>query len=264
MPKDHKKDHKKKDHRKKGPKEKGPGDPKQYELNVYHKRSAQLSRDIYMLPLDIKLIIFALAMNSNMIKWQKCHKTSTRAWYGIKTRYKPFSWLDLIKGWGSQAPKNKFFPYVHDPETGDFRGSIPDEYKIKLCSDKNVIIEEDGRRYFTLRVVSIVHLRGGIVPVRSPLYFSPVWEQDHARQIRGRKTSKDNSYWFHKRCRCLTCDLIRVYAVDSGHRRLGSRQSDGTNDKYRHIDYMGKGQWTSHTEAHGTLTNKGKKMLRNS
>ena len=254
------------DHHKKKSKtkEKGPTHPKQYELNVYHKRSAQLSRDIYMLPLDIKLIIFALAMNSNMIKWLKTHKTSTRAWYGIKTRYKPFSWLDLIKGWGSQAPKNKFFPYVHDPETGDFRGSIPDEYKIKLCSDKNVIIEEDGRRYLNNKV-STMYLRGGIVPVRSPLYFSPVWEQDHARQIRGRKTSKDNSYWFHKRCRCLTCDLIRVYATfDDMVDRSDPRGLDKIKDKYRNIDYMGKGQWNSHTKAPETLTNKGKKMLRNS
>ena len=250
------------DHNKKKSKTKEK-EPKQYELNVYHKRSAQLSRDIYMLPLDIKLIIFALAMNSNMIKWQKCHKTSTRAWYGIKTRYKPFSWLDLIKGWGSQAPKNKFFPYVHDPETGDFRGSIPDEYKIKLCSDKNVSFVKDGISYFNNKV-STMFLRGGIAPVRSPLYFSPVWEQDHAQKIKRRHTAKDNYYWFHKRCHCLTCDLIRVYAVDSGHRRLGSCQSDETNDKYRNIDYMGKGQWNSHTKAPETLTNKGKKMLRNS
>ena len=248
------------DHHKKKSKTKEK-EPKQYELNVYHKRSAQLSRDIYMLPLDIKLIIFALAMNSNMIKWLKTHKASTRAWYGIKTRYKPFSWLDLIKGWGSQAPKNKFFPYVHDPETGDFRGSIPDEYKIKLCSDKNVIIEEDGRRYLNNKV-STMYLRRIVDPVRTPLYFSPVWEQDHARQIKSRQTAKDNYYWFHKRCHCLTCDLIRVYSVDSGHRPLGA--GDKIKDKYRHIDYMGNGQWNSHTKAPETLTNKGKKMLRNS
>ena len=252
------------DHNKKKSKTKDPREPKQYELNVYHKRSAQLSRDIYMLPLDIKLIIFALAMNSNMIKWLKTHKTSTRAWYGIKTRYKPFSWLDLIKGWGSQAPKNKFFPYVHDPETGDFRGSIPDEYKIKLCSDKNVIyVGQDRIRYLNNKV-STMFLRRIVDPVRTPLYFSPVWEQDHARQIRSRQTAKDNYYWFHKRCHCLTCDLIRVYAVDSGHRRLGSCQSDETNDKYRNIDYMGKGQWNSHTKSPETLTSKGKKLLRNS
>ena len=251
--------------RKSKTKEKGSGEPKQYELNVYHKRSAQLSRDIYMLPLDIKLIIFALAMNSNMIKWLKTHKASTRAWYGIKTRYKPFSWLDLIKGWGSQAPKNKFFPYVHDPETGDFRGSIPDEYKIKLCSDKNVIIEEDGRRYLKPEVMSFVSLMRPPPHPTPPLYFSPVWEQDHARQIRGRKTSKDNSYWFHKRCRCLTCDLIRVYATyDDMVDRSDPRGLHKIKDKYRNIDYVGKGQWTSHTEAHGTLTNKGKRMLRNS
>ena len=249
------------DHNKKKSKTKEK-EPKQYELNVYHKRSAQLSRDIYMLPLDIKLIIFALAMNSHMIKWLKTHKVSTRAWYGIKTRYKPFSWLDLIKGWGSQAPKNKFFPYVHDPETGDFRGAIPDEYKIKLCSKKNVIyVGQDGIRYLNNKV-STMYLRGGIVPVRSPLYFSPVWEQDHAQKIKRRHTAKDNYYWFHKRCHCLTCDLIRVYAVDSGHHRLGA--GDKIKDKYRHIDYMGNGQWTSHTKASETLTNKGKKMLRNS
>ena len=248
------------DHNKKKSKTKEK-EPKQYELNVYHKRSAQLSRDIYMLPLDIKLIIFALAMNSNMIKWLKTHKASTRAWYGIKTRYKPFSWLDLIKGWGSQAPKNKFFPYVHDPETGDFRGSIPDEYKIKLCSDKNVSFVKDGIHYLNNKV-STMFLRRIVDPVRTPLYFSPVWEQDHARQIRSRQTAKDNYYWFHKRCHCLTCDLIRVYAVDSGHRRLGA--GDKIKDKYRHIDYMGNGQWTSHTKAPETLTNKGKKMLRNS
>ena len=250
------------DHNKKKSKTKEK-EPKQYELNVYHKRSAQLSRDIYMLPLDIKLIIFALAMNSNMIKWLKTHKTSTRAWYGIKTRYKPFSWLDLIKGWGSQAPKNKFFPYVHDPETGDFRGSIPDEYKIKLCSDKNVIDERDGTHYLNNKV-STMFLRRIFNPL-APLYFSPVWEQDHARQIRGRKTSKDNSYWFHKRCRCLTCDLIRVYATfDDMVDRSDPRGLDKIKDKYRHIDYMGNGQWTSHTKASETLTNKGKKMLRNS
>jgi len=255
---------KQKGSRKNKGKEIEPSSQKQYELNVYHKRSAKLSHDIYKLPLDLKLIIFGLAMNSHMVKWQKCHKTSTRAWYGIKTRYKPFSWLDLIKGWGSQAPKTKFFPHVPDRDTGDLRGAIPDEYKVKLCSDKNVIVEKDGVRYLNYKV-TIVVLRRGDDPARvlAPHNFSPVWEQDHAHEIRSRSVTTDNSYWFHDRCRCLTCDLIRVYAVDAGCESIRNL-SVNSRDKYRNIDYMGNGQWKTHKRIPVTLTNKGRKLLRKS
>ena len=212
---------------------------KQYKPNVFSKKSSQLSKDIYMLPLDIKLIIFKMAMDTHMEEWLKKHRQTSRSWYGLKTRYKPFSWLDLIKGWGIQAPKNKFFPHVHDHYWDNFKGSIPDKYKIKLCRRDNVIKEKNIRH-----AVSGLQLKQNskidILSISAPGYniFSPF---PHHR-LSG---SNSGRYWVHKKCRCLTCDLIRLYSI-KGH-NMGYYSYKDMKQKYARIDYLSDGRWETKT-----------------
>jgi hypothetical protein len=190
---------------------------KPYEHNVYHKRARQLSKDIYNLPLDVKLIIYQMAIDTHMERWKQSHKDKMKSWSGLKSRHKPFSCLDLIKGWGIQAPIHKYFPYV-SLDTEGFRGSIPDDYKVKLCKLERVCT--DG----------ILNKHGEIFEIRdTPPYLSRDYYLNDGRAVRDRP----HSWWVGKTCRCLTCDLIR----------LANNQEGGSGKIYKHtyrgLIYMG-------------------------
>ena len=239
---------------------------KHYELNVYHKRSAQLSEVIYMLPLDIKFIIFKMAIDTHMKEWEKKHRLTVRSWYGLKTRYKPFSWLDLIKGWGIQAPKNKYFPYIHanvpgawggDIATylppGDQRGNIPDEYKIKLCDRDNVIKDMNGTKTLLNSKTDIFHCRRMSGTLKfAALYYAGVF----LRHVRG----EEPRYWVHKKCRCLTCDLIRLHSIKA-HKMSYHSYKEEIKQKYSRIEYINDGQWKTYTESQVNPTTKEKLLL---
>ena len=219
---------------------------KQYELNAFYKRSSQLSKYIYTLPLDIKVYIFKMAMDTHMEEWRRKHRDTIRSWYGLKTRHKPFSCLDLIKGWGIQAPKNKFFPYIHDLETGHLRGSIPDEYKIKLCSDDNV--SPMGDRVMLLRKIDILYISND---TSSDPQYSELLHDREMEPTRWEKSKYRRLFWIHKKCRCLTCDLIRLKSLPEyglNCRDHWGRRLDAVRNKYCHIDYLGNGQWKTYTE----------------
>jgi len=275
--------------------EKSPSTKKQYELNVFYKRCEQLSRNIYTLPKDIKLRIFRMAIDAHMIEWYKAHKITSRSWNGVTTRYingvlNPYSWLDVINGWGVQAPKNRFFPYMYHHTPGRWgevrfgviennpsllRGSIPYKYqidrefsilKIKPCYPNNVIkITIDGNKMLDGKKIDILYLYPSDMT-----NFNRVVDSgpDMLREIceiseRGVKGIK-YGHWVHKKCRCLTCDLIRLYS-HSQHGGLVNVESYKMNikNKYTRIDhlYAGDSQWKTHTESYVDFTRKDKRLL---
>jgi len=233
---------------------------KKYELNVFHKRSSQLSKSIYNLPLDIKEIIYKMAIDTYMEKWAQTHKNTMKSWSGLKTRHKPFSCLDLIKGWGIQAPLTKFFQYI-PTNTEDFRGSIPIDYKMIPCGKDRVSNRE-----------------GFLIRQKVDLFKVKNVHEHIMYNIQDRHVeNKPDSYWVGKRCRCLTCDLIRLAhhqnkphwfgpesILSSGY--WGGTYKDRENisadfkKKYDSITYMG-GQWKVHSKTEA-LTPKELKMLK--
>ena len=232
---------------------------KQYELNVFCKRSSQLSKYIYDLPLDIKIIIFKMAIDTRMKEWRSDHRATIRSWYGIRTRHKPFSCLDVIKGWGIQAPKNKFFPYIHDLETGHLRGSIPDEYKIKLCSDDNVI-GRGGSQYVQDSKTDSLYITND---TSSDPQYSELLHDREMEPYEWEKSKYRRIFWVHKKCRCLTCDLIRLKS--EGIRYCGRdhlERQENVKNRYCHIDYLGNGQWKTYTESQVYPSVKEQKLLK--
>jgi hypothetical protein len=233
----------------------------QYKLNAFYKRSSQLSKDIYKLPLDIKVFIFKMAMDTHMKEWRTKHRDTIRSWYGLKTRHRPFSCLDLIKGWGIQAPKNKFFPYIHDLETGHLRGSIPDEYKIKLCSDDNVSPMEDGM--LLMRKIDTLYISNDTSS--DPQYSELLHDREMEPYYECEKSKYRRLFWIHKKCRCLTCDLIRLKSLPEyglNYRDHWGRRIDAVRNKYCHIDYLGNGQWKTYTESQIYPSVKEQKLLK--
>ena len=232
-------------------------DPKQYELNAFRKRSSQLSKNIYKLPMDIKLIIFKLAMYNFMEKWRIIHRNNMKSW--SRPRYmqgilRPFSCLDLIQGWGPQAPKNNHF--LHSIMNNSIlRGNIPYQYKIKLCSRQNVIIEG--------RLNSLITHRFYLD--RKCEKVARVYHQEriYLRGIAG------GGHWVHRKCRCLTCDLIRLYGSrinTENHYTFGiarlDRESKHNKQKYNNIDYIDDGVWKTYTDTEVNIPSKEKKLLR--
>jgi hypothetical protein len=164
---------------------------KPYEQKVFQKRSCQLSKDIYHLPLDVKLIIFKMAIDTHMEQWRKDHRSKMKSWSGLKTRHKPFSCLDLIKGWGIQAPIHKYFPYV-PLDTEVFRGSIPDDYKVRLCKRERVITN------------GCLNTHSDIFLILDPPRY--LYQNVYGRHV----SNRPHSWWVGNTCRCLNCDLIRL------------------------------------------------------
>jgi len=243
-------------------------DPKQYELNVFRKRSAKLSRNIYKLPMDIKLIIFKLAMCNFMKRWRIIHRNNMKSW--SRPRYihgvlKPFSCLDLIKGWGPQAPKNNHFPHTI-MNNSILRGSIPIQYKIKLCSRQNVLIDarHGGDPRVRPSIINSLNTHRFYLD-RKCEKVARVYYQEliYLRVITG------GGHWVHRKCRCLTCDLIRLYGSrinTDKHYTFGvarlDRESKHNKQKYNNIDYIDDGVWKTYTDTEINIPTKEKKLLR--
>ena len=84
-----------------------------YDINKFCKRSDQLSHYIYSLPLDIKKIIFRIAIKTYMDTWKTEHQSRMTGWFGDSSNWHlPYSVLDVIQGWGIQAPVPNYFNYV--------------------------------------------------------------------------------------------------------------------------------------------------------
>jgi len=237
-------------------------DPKPYEIKMFRKRANQLSNYIYELPLDIKKIIFRMAIENHMDIWKKEHVNNMMSWFDDPSKWHiPFSTLDLIRCHGIQAPSPNYFNYVPENTYG-FRVEIKLKYKSTLCKPKKIIYEnKDGYRYLIGKKTDIFKIKKYI-------------PYDIMLKIRGRKTMGDEGhYWVEKKCRCLTCDLVRLAHYQDRRHLSGPKDRFGTtatletiskdfNKKYERTTYI-RGQWKTRTESEGkALTPKELKMLK--
>jgi hypothetical protein len=222
-------------------------EPLPYDLQKFRKRSDQLSKRIYDLPLDIKMIIFRIAIDNHMDVWKSEHVAKMKRWCGDSSDWHiPYSTLDLVQGWGCQAPVPNYFNVFN---ASTFSGNIPRKFKVLPCNRKKVITEVDGERYICLRKADVFStydyetddtIRGG--------FQDEIL--DRIRDRRTRSTERHNKrhnkrhkrWWVAKKCRCLTCDLVRL-----AHRQHASKYGPVFNNKYDRITYTGGSQWTART-----------------
>lgn len=215
-------------------------EPLPYDLQKFRKRSDQLSKRIYDLPLDIKLIIFRIAIDNHMESWKSEHMAKMKSWCGDSSDWHvAYSTLDLIQGWGCQAPTPNYFNVFN---ASTFSGNIPRKFKVLPCNRKKVITEVDGERYLRASKIDVFStydyetVRGGV-------------QDEILERIRDRRTrstelenKRHKRWWVAKKCRCLTCDLVRL-----AHRQHASKYGPVFNNKYDRITYTGGNQWTART-----------------
>ena len=128
-------------------------EPLPYDLQKFRKRSDQLSKRIYDLPLDIKLIIFRIAIDNHMESWKSEHMAKMKSWCGDSSDWHiPYSTLDLIQGWGCQAPVPNYFNVFN---ASTFSGNIPRKFKVLPCNRKKIITEVDGERYLRASKIDV-------------------------------------------------------------------------------------------------------------
>ena len=216
---------------------------KSYELNVYQKRCSQLSQDIYALPLHIKLIIFRMAILSHMDEWMSKHKEKMyHQFYDTRNWHKTFSCLDLIQAFGEQRPEPNFFEdqYTQRRRHHDELLNIPMKYRPLLCR-RSRVLKDDGKggKIFDRRKITIYNLSGQYIPYNIQYRIRP-------RRLSG----KPHYYWVEKKCRCITCDLIRLQNKDWAYVTSDTREKEKQDiDRYNRIEYIGGGQWKTFTES---------------
>ena len=206
-------------------------EPLPYDLQKFRKRSDQLSKRIYDLPLDIKLIIFRIAIDNHMESWKSEHMAKMKSWCGDSSDWHiPYSTLDLIQGWGCQAPVPNYFNVFN---ASTFSGNIPRKYTVRPCNRKRIIFEEDGKSYICLKKADVFWTSG---------CQDEIFDKIRDRRTRSERHKRHKRWWVAKKCRCLTCDLVRL-----AHRQEASKYGPVFNNKYDRITYTGGSQWTART-----------------
>lgn len=190
-----------------------------------NKREFLVKQNLYKLPLDIKILIFQFSMISNMIDWSFKHQK-----YFIKN-------LEFISNKAIYIgdKKNTFFieDYYH---AYDHFGEDRLDKSIKNINKYSRWNIVHGN-YFKYKYLHICQrkvkekLQPGIISVYLP---DNLYEEIDNREW----SNMPNQYWYHKKCRCLKCDLVRVIGAKNK-----SLPSDD-QEKYSFIDWpVWSDQW---------------------
>lgn len=178
---------------------------KKYELKPFTKRDSQLSHSLYDLPLPIKIIIYRIAITTNMLQWKKEHKEKMNGWYDNPVNwFKSPGTLDLIKGWGAQRPEPCYFGNEESRwSMNEFRGRIPSKYKVNLCAKGKITYKKDGKRYYDMTKIDIYSLPTDLC---RQLYRI---NETEIKVIQSMSNGESTNFWVGCKCRCISCDLIR-------------------------------------------------------
>lgn len=178
---------------------------KKYELKPFTKRDSQLSHSLYNLPLPIKIIIYRIAIATNMLQWKQGHKEKMNGWYDNPANwFKSPGTLDLIKGWGAQRPEPCYFGNEESRwSMNEFRGRIPSKYKVNLCAKGKITYKKDGKRYYDMTKIDIYSLPTDLC---RQLYRI---NETEIKVIQSMSNGESTNFWVGNKCRCISCDLIR-------------------------------------------------------
>ena len=154
-------------------------------INATKKK--QILRELYHLPLDVKIKIYAYAVREHMVQWSMNHQKHLKQ-----------SLLILDPEYFETDASNYLEPSVHD--------FLWKKKILPLCHRK---VKESGQ------------------PGIQDVLLSDV--PDHS-VIRYRQwTNKEGYYWYHRKCRCKKCDMIRYHGLKD--------LSQSEKVKYARIDW---------------------------
>ena len=153
------------------------------------KEKQSLSQMLYSLPLDVKNVIFQMAITSNLYEWslnhQKKYQGTLRLFDDIHSECQVVD----------QKGRNKLF-WISESSSAENSDLFPSSglyFKhTPLCQIRVKQSEQNG-----IKDVFIPH-----IPPSSQCYHR-MW------------ANIDNRYWYHETCRCSTCDMVRIYGYDS-------------------------------------------------
>ena len=188
---------------------------------------SQVLRELYTLPLDIKIKIFQMAIKEHMKEWEYKH------YNGYYIPLNDIKWMGDVSGnkdtypWNDQ--KRQFYLDYFEGLNGRF-GSI------KLKKNKPCELIKDTS-----------------YEVNNNIY----------EEIEPRRLHYSDLFMVSHKCRCFTCDLVRVaYRLDN----LFERSLDQViNKKYARITYYtGDEQWKTMTVSQvKTMREKERREFRN-
>jgi hypothetical protein len=208
-----------------------------------NKRESLIKQNLYKLPLDIKILIFQFSMISNMIDWSLKHQK-----YFIKN-------IEFIsnKAIYISDKKNPFNHYNHPYDYfGEDRldKSIKNINKysrwnaVKTRSMNSLINKE---YYFNYKYIHICQRK--VKENSQPGIISIYLPDNLYEEIDNREWSNmPEYYWYHKKCRCLKCDLVRVIGANN------NILPKDEQEKYSFIDWpVWSDQWFPKTIKQYTL-----------
>ena len=175
----------------------------------------QVMRALYGLPIDIKIKIFQIAIKANMQEWKLEHSNNY------------FSSIHNIQWMGKLCMINTSSEELYAATYAHRNRSIYTNYFQGVFTMKN---KQPCDYYENINDVTTYEIENNV--------YDEI-------NIRG-NLDKPNQYWAANKCRCLTCDLVRLaYRLDN----LWEKSLCPTiNKKYARINYTsGNKQWKTMT-----------------
>ena len=170
------------------------------------RESKKIIENLYLLPLDVKEIICQIALMSHMSEWSKRHSISLKI---------PLDFISFKCT--NNSLHSSWVGTFHDLESFEQHW---DNYK-------------DNSKYRKRAICSInveTKSQSGITSIHIPVNMCP--------QILHREwTNLDNQYWYHEKCRCITCDRVRFVGRDYLNPKEKERYS---NMEWEHLDNQWK------------------------
>ena len=176
--------------------------------------------NLYYLPKEVKLMIFKMAVLANMGTWEEEHKE--KFYDGIRfLDIGQYKWAQMLRVYSSQT-------YVSEnninwlPSNIEYNetGTRITQYEIKdtpvpeLSTVCKRFIKNGYKNKENLRTVLITR------------YMLPMFLYRRTTLSLPEKFKKKNHniFWFHKKCRCIHCDSIRMYASRSYKSKLDKEE----------------------------------------
>lgn len=157
------------------------------EIFIKNIRKNKIIKNLYTLPLDIKIKIFQMIIVNHMNEWYVKH---------IYSVHNSLLFIDDIDG---------FNFYGHMRHTKKYRQINPDSRWLFYNRNENGILIYDKKTICEKKIKE--SSQNGI---KSVFIGDNINEHIDYRQW----SNWLNHYWYHEKCRCKTCDLVRITGVN--------------------------------------------------
>tara|TARA_B100001287_G_C22677204_1_gene528343 strand:- start:1625 stop:2350 length:726 start_codon:yes stop_codon:yes gene_type:complete len=193
------------------------------------KQNSIINR-LYELPLDIKIKIFQMAVLEHMYTW--CDNFHIKHMIYLEEFFSNIWWLNQEKYLGFSNTRIPLLSFDHDNQIiRQFHEQNNELWKVidfTYLKDKRLCVKN-------------VDIKGQ--PNIQSIYIDPNIIESNTQitnDLRVREWSNiPSKFWIHKKCRCSTCDKIRILGY--------SDLPDKDKRKYARIKMINSNQWKTKT-----------------